>query len=57
MEHGPQVALTELVANARDASAARADLILPAGIGGTLAVMHNGNSMTLMQFGTYWMKL
>ena len=36
--HVPQVALTELVANAWDAGATRVDLILPGEIGGTLTV-------------------
>lgn len=37
--HVPQVALTELVANAWDAGATRVDVHLPAEIGGMLAIV------------------
>lgn len=55
--HMPQVALTELVANAWDAGATRVDLILPADIGGTLTVTDNGHGMTPAQFKKRWMTL
>ena len=55
--HVPQVALTELVANAWDAGATRVDLILPAEIGGTLTVADNGQGMTPSQFRKRWMTL
>ena len=55
--HVPQVALTELVANAWDAGATRVDLILPAEIGGTLTVTDGGNGMTPPQFKKRWMTL
>ncbi|MGR3909247.1 ATP-binding protein [Burkholderia sp. SR8] len=55
--HVPQVALTELVANAWDAGAARVDLILPAEIGGTLTVTDDGHGMTPAQFKKRWMTL
>jgi hypothetical protein len=55
--HVPQVALTELVANAWDAGATRVDLILPAEIGGTLTVTDNGHGMTPAQFKKRWMTL
>lgn len=55
--HVPQVALTELVANAWDAGATRVDLILPAEIGGTLTVTDNGHGMTPAQFRKRWMTL
>ncbi|UZR27427.1 ATP-binding protein [Methylococcus mesophilus] len=55
--HVPQVALTELVANAWDAGAARVDLILPSEIGGTLTVTDDGHGMTSAQFKKRWMTL
>lgn len=55
--HVPQVALTELVANAWDAGATRVDLILPSEIGGTLTVTDNGHGMTPAQFKRRWMTL
>ena len=55
--HVPQVALTELVANAWDAGATRVDLILPAVIDGTLTVTDNGHGMTPAQFKKRWMTL
>jgi len=44
--HVPQVALTELVANAWDAGASKVELILPAEVGGTLTVTDDGHGMT-----------
>lgn len=55
--HVPQVALTELVANAWDAGATRVDLILPGEVGGTLTVTDNGHGMTPAQFKKRWMTL
>ncbi len=55
--HVPQVALTELVANAWDAGATRVDLILPSEVGGTLTVTDNGHGMTPAQFKKRWMTL
>lgn len=55
--HVPQVALTELVANAWDAGATRVDLILPSEIGGTLTVTDDGHGMTPAQFKKRWMTL
>jgi Histidine kinase-, DNA gyrase B-, and HSP90-like ATPase len=55
--HVPQVALTELVANAWDAGASRVDLILPAAIGGTLTVSDDGHGMTPALFKKRWMTL
>lgn len=55
--HVPQVALTELVANAWDAGATKVDLILPAVIGETLTVTDNGHGMTPAQFKKRWMTL
>lgn len=55
--HVPQVALTELVANAWDAGATKVDLILPAEIGGTLTITDDGHGMTPAQFKKRWMTL
>lgn len=55
--HVPQVALTELVANAWDAGATRVELTLPDEIGGTLTVTDNGHGMTPEQFKKRWMTL
>ncbi|MDR1646498.1 MAG: ATP-binding protein [Zoogloeaceae bacterium] len=55
--HVPQVALTELVANAWDAGAACVDLVLPSCIGGWLTVTDDGHGMTPEQFKMRWMTL
>ena len=55
--HVPQVALTELVANAWDAGATKVDLILPTEIGGTLTITDDGHGMTPAQFKKRWMTL
>ena len=55
--HVPQVALTELVANAWDAGASRVDLVLPGELGGTLTVTDDGHGMTPDQFKRRWMTL
>lgn len=55
--HVPQVALTELVANAWDAGASKVELFLPSEIGGTLTVVDDGHGMTAEQFSRRWMTL
>lgn len=55
--HVPQVALTELVANAWDAGASKVDLILPTEPGGRLTVVDDGHGMTAPQFSKRWMTL
>lgn len=55
--HVPQVALTELVANAWDAGASRVDMQLPDRIDGTLTVTDNGHGMSPAQFKRRWMTL
>lgn len=55
--HVPQVALTELVANAWDAGASRVDLVIPPEIGGMLTVTDDGHGMTPEQFKKRWMTL
>jgi len=55
--HVPQVALTELVANAWDAGATRVDLVLPTSLNGVLTVSDDGHGMTSHQFKKRWMTL
>jgi len=55
--HVPQVALTELVANAWDAGATRVDVVLPGEIEGTLTVTDDGHGMNPQQFRRRWMTL
>ena len=55
--HVPQVALTELVANAWDAGASRVDLVLPNEIGDALTGTDDGHGMTPEQFKRRWMTL
>lgn len=55
--HVPQVALTELVANAWDAGASLVELFLPSELGGTLTVIDDGHGMTPKQFSRRWMTL
>lgn len=55
--HVPQVALTELVANAWDAGATKVDLIMPSEVGGMLTVTDDGHGMTPAQFRKRWMTL
>lgn len=53
----PQVALTELVANAWDAGASKVDMQLPDRIDGTLTIADNGHGMSPEQFKRRWMTL
>jgi hypothetical protein len=55
--HDPDIALTELVANAWDAGASLVDLTIPAVREGTLVVKDDGHGMSLAQFRGRWMKL
>lgn len=55
--HIPQVALTELVANAWDAGASKVDIIVPGEIGSTLTIEDNGHGMSADQFQKRWMTL
>lgn len=55
--HVPQVALTELVANAWDAGASKVQLIIPSEIGGQLTITDDGHGMNLDQFRKRWMTL
>lgn len=55
--HDPYTALTELVANAWDAGAARVQVVVPDAAGGTLTVEDDGTGLTDEQFRRRWMKL
>jgi hypothetical protein len=55
--HVPEVALTELVANAWDAGASRVDIQIPEHIGDKLTVQDDGHGMTNAQFCKRWMTL
>ncbi len=55
--HVPQVALTELVANAWDAGASRVEIVLPSELDGTLSITDDGHGMSLEQFKRRWMTL
>lgn len=55
--HDPEVALTELVANAWDAGAARVDLTIPPERGNALVVEDDGHGMSAAQFRGRWMTL
>lgn len=53
----PEIALTELVANAWDAGASLVDLTIPAARDATLIVKDDGHGMTALQFKARWMTL
>ncbi len=53
----PDIALTELVANAWDAGASKVDVIIPEKAGGTLSIEDDGHGMTAEEFRERWMKL
>src|SRR6185437_10683316 len=53
----PDIALTELVANAWDAGASRVDLTLPEESGEFLAIADDGTGMTAQEFRKKWMTL
>lgn len=55
--HDPEIALTELVANAWDAGASLVDLIIPPTHSLVLTVQDDGHGMTAAQFRARWMKL
>lgn len=55
--HDPEIALTELVANAWDAGASLVDLIIPPARDGNLVVRDDGHGMTAQQFKGRWMTL
>ena len=55
--HNPEIALTELVANAWDAGATTVDITIPENYGGKLIVIDNGTGLTQEEFQNRWMKL
>ncbi|MBE0599372.1 MAG: ATP-binding protein [Desulfuromonadales bacterium] len=55
--HAPDIALTELVANAWDAGASKVKIFIPEKRGGKLIVEDDGCGMTAAQFKTRWMTL
>ena len=55
--HDPEVALTELVANAWDAGASLVDITVPGVRDTALVVQDDGHGMTAMQFKGRWMRL
>lgn len=57
LAHSPDVALTELVANAWDAGASTVEIQIPRSSGDTLIVEDNGTGLTRDQFHSRWMRL
>lgn len=55
--HSPEIALTELVANAWDAGATTVDIFIPEDYDQKLIVEDNGTGLTEKQFKECWMKL
>jgi hypothetical protein len=55
--HNPEVALTELVANAWDAGATTVGITVPDDYGKKLIVIDNGIGLTQQEFQSRWMKL
>lgn len=55
--HKPDVAMTELVANAWNAGATTVDITIPDDFGKKLIVIYNGTGLTQEEFQSRWMKL
>lgn len=55
--HDPDVALTELVANAWDAGASSVHITVPSQAQNTLAIVDDGHGMSAAQFKARWMTL
>lgn len=53
----PEIALTELVANAWDAGATQVDIFIPEEKGQKLTIQDNGTGLTKEEFYSRWMKL
>lgn len=57
ISNSPDIALTELVANAWDAGAAKVEIFIPESLDGELTVRDDGCGMTREQFEKRWMTL
>lgn len=57
LANSPEIALTELVANAWDAGATIVDIFIPEEKGNTLIIEDNGTGLTKEEFYSRWMKL
>lgn len=55
--HDPDIAITELVANAWDAGASKVDIIVPTEKNNALVITDDGHGMTDRQFKERWMML
>lgn len=55
--HDPDIAITELVANAWDAGASKVDIIVPTEKNNALVISDDGHGMTDNQFKERWMRL
>lgn len=55
--HAPDIALTELVANAWDAGASKVNIFIPEERNGTLIIEDDGCGMSAQDFKLRWMKL
>jgi len=53
----PEIALTELVANAWDAGASRVEIVLPEELGNWLTIKDDGTGMSAAEFRRKWMTL
>jgi hypothetical protein len=57
LAHSPDIALTELVANAWDAGATVVDIYIPEDYGQKLVIEDNGIGLTKEEFHYRWMRL
>ena len=57
LAYSPDIALTELVANAWDAGALRVEISIPEEHGQDLTIKDNGTGLTKAEFHQRWMKL
>ena len=57
LANSPEVALTELVANAWDAGATHVEIFIPESLGEKLTIEDNGTGLSKEEFYSRWMKL
>lgn len=57
LAHQPDIALTELIANAWDAGATEVEIFIPEKYGEILTIKDNGTGLTPDEFKNRWMKL